>query len=84
MITGSLLIPAIEPLVTGEEYHHQLLIKLCKHVMNDKDLELLASIINRLNNQKNQAAGNSLIQLRSILRDSKSMTSTPFELLRAI
>jgi thiopeptide-type bacteriocin biosynthesis protein len=73
MIAGSLLIPKVEPLVTGEEYHEQLLKKLDEVSESNSDLESLISIIKELSYEKNQAVGNSLGQLKGILKQSKSI-----------
>ncbi|MFM7431584.1 MAG: lantibiotic dehydratase, partial [Flammeovirgaceae bacterium] len=75
MIAGSLLIPEVEPLVTGKEYHEQLLKKLDEVSESNSDLENLVSIINELSNEKNQAVGNSLGQLKGSLEQSKSIYS---------
>ncbi|MFN7600165.1 MAG: lantibiotic dehydratase [Bacteroidota bacterium] len=73
MIAGSLLIPEIEPLVTGKEYHEQLLKKLDRVSENNSDFKNLISIIKELSNEKNQAVGNSLGQLKGSLEQSKSI-----------
>jgi thiopeptide-type bacteriocin biosynthesis protein len=73
MIAGCLLIPDLEPLVTGKEYHHQLLEKLLNHTKDDIDLENLVSIINCLSDTKDQIVGDSFNHLRSLLEQSKAI-----------
>lgn len=75
MIAGCLLIPDLEPLVTGKEYHHQLLEKLLNHTKDDTDLENLVSIINGLSDTKDQIVGDSFNHLRSLLEQSKAIFS---------
>jgi thiopeptide-type bacteriocin biosynthesis protein len=73
MIAGCLLIPDLEPLVTGKEYHEQLVEKLLNHSKDDTDLENLVSIINGLGDTRDQMVGDSFNHLRSLLEQSKSI-----------
>jgi thiopeptide-type bacteriocin biosynthesis protein len=73
MIGGCLLIPDIEPLVTGKEYHQQLLEKLLKHSKDSTDLENLVSIINELSDTGDQTIGNSCNNLNKLLEESKAI-----------
>jgi len=74
MIAGCLLVPEVEPLVTGKEYHEQILEKLSKQLKDVNNLANLASIVNGLSNEKHQAVGNSFSQLKSILEESRAIS----------
>jgi thiopeptide-type bacteriocin biosynthesis protein len=73
MIAACLLVPELEPHVTGTEYHHQLVEKLRPCFQKHKDVVNLFSIINRLSTGNNQAAGNSISLFKSILEETKSI-----------
>ncbi len=73
MIAGCLLVPDLEPLVTGKEYHNQIIEKIGEHSKDNNSLENLLSIINELGDTRNLAIGNSFEHLKNILDDSKSI-----------
>lgn len=73
MIAACLLVPELEPQVTGKEYHHQLLEKLRPCFQKHKDVVSLFSIIDRLNTENNQAAGRSIGLFKNILEETKSI-----------
>jgi thiopeptide-type bacteriocin biosynthesis protein len=73
MIAECLLIPDLEPLVTGKEYHNQIIEKIGEHSKANDNLKNLLSIINRLSDARYLAIGNSFGHLTSILEDSKSI-----------
>lgn len=73
MITGCLLVPDVEPLITGKEYHDQILKKLPENFKSNKDLENLVSIIYTLNSRKDQSRDSTTHILKDILGDSKSI-----------
>ena len=76
MILCCLLVPDVEPLVTGEEYHHQLLEKLSIYCKEEKDNEFLISTVDILNRESKQSVGNSLVQIKSLIEKSKSVSPT--------
>ncbi len=73
IIAGCLLVPELEPQVTGKEYHHQILEKSQPHTQTDGDLINIVSIVDRLKMGDTQAVGNSLSLFKDILQETKSI-----------
>lgn len=71
MISGCLLVSELEPLVTGVEYHHQLVEKLKKVPAANGHLQKLLSVIERLNEADDQGVGVPTDFYNQILLDVK-------------
>jgi len=72
MISGCLLLSVLEPLVTGVEYHHQLVEKLKKIPAANGHLQKLVSVIERLNDADKQGVGLPTDFYNQILLDVKN------------
>lgn len=71
MISGCLLVSELEPLVTGVEYHHQLVEKLKRVPAANRHLQKLLSVIERLNETDRQGVGVPTSFYNQILFDVK-------------